>query len=85
MAIAFFQCTQCTDAYWDRSIGYRVGHSSNAVTNLPESFNGSLSNKLARQIKSQPVKHQYWPLTGPLRILGVLDASYRKNDDGSSQ
>ena len=42
-------------------------------------------NKLARQIKSQQVKHQYWPLTGPLRILGFPDASYRNNDDGSSQ
>ena len=30
-------------------------------------------NKLARQIKSQPLKLQYWPLTG--------DASYRNNDD----
>ena len=42
-------------------------------------------NKLARQIKSQPMKLQYWPLTGPLRILGFPDASYRNNDDGSSQ
>ena len=42
-------------------------------------------NKLARQIKSQPVKLQYWPLTGPLRTLGFPDASYRNNDDGSSQ
>ena len=32
-------------------------------------------NKLERQIKSQPVKLQYWPLTGPLRILGFPDAS----------
>ena len=42
-------------------------------------------NKLARQIKSQPVKLQYWPLTGPLKILGFPDASYRNNDAGSSQ
>ena len=42
-------------------------------------------NKLARQINSQPVKLQYWSLTGPLRMLGFLDASYRNNDDGSSQ
>ena len=40
-------------------------------------------NKLARQIKSQPVKLQYWPLTGPLR-LGFPDTAYRNNDDGSS-
>ena len=42
-------------------------------------------NKLARQIKSQPVKLHYWPLTRPLRILGFPDASYRNNDNGSSQ
>ena len=42
-------------------------------------------NKLARQIKSQPVKLQFWPLTGPLRIVGFLDASYRNNEGGSSQ
>ena len=42
-------------------------------------------NKLARQIKAQPVKLQYWPLRGPLRILGFLDSSYRNNDGGSSQ
>ena len=42
-------------------------------------------NKLARQHKSQPVKLQFWPLTRPLRIIGFPDASYRNNEDGSSQ
>ena len=42
-------------------------------------------NKLARQLKSQPMKLQYWPLTGPLRTLGFPDASHRNTDDGSSQ
>ena len=42
-------------------------------------------NKLARQIKSQPAKLHYWPVTGPLRKLGFPDASYRNGDDGSSQ
>ena len=42
-------------------------------------------NKLARQLKSQRVKLQFWSLTGPLKILGLLDASYRNNDEGSSQ
>ena len=42
-------------------------------------------NKLARQLKSQPVKLQFWPLTGPLRIIGFPDASYRNNEDASSQ
>ena len=42
-------------------------------------------NELTRQLKSLPVKLQFWPLTGPLRIIGFLDASYRTNEDGSSQ
>ena len=42
-------------------------------------------NKLARKLKSQPVKLQFWPLTGPLVILEFADASYRNSDDGSSQ
>ena len=27
-----FRCTQCTDVYWDRLIGSRVGRSSNVAT-----------------------------------------------------
>ena len=42
-------------------------------------------NMLARQLQSQPVKLQFWPLTGPLRIVGFPDASYRNNENGSSQ
>ena len=42
-------------------------------------------SKLARQIKSQPVKREFCPLTRPLRILGFPYASYRNNDDGSLQ
>ena len=30
-------------------------------------------NTLARQLKSQPVKLQFWPLEGPLRIFGFLE------------
>ena len=43
------------------------------------------SNKLARQLKSQPVKLQFWPLTGQLWRIGFPDASYGNNEDGSSQ
>ena len=42
-------------------------------------------NKLKRQLKSQPVKLQFWPLTGTLRIIGFPDATHRNNEDGSSQ
>ena len=42
-------------------------------------------NKLARQLNPQPVKLQFWPRTRLLRRKGFLDASYRNNEDGSSQ
>ena len=35
-------------------------------------------NKLARQLKSQPVNRQLWSLTVPLRIISFPDASHRK-------
>ena len=42
-------------------------------------------NKLARKLKSQPVKLQFRPLTRPQRIIGFPDASHRNNEEGSSQ
>ena len=42
-------------------------------------------NKLARQLKPQPVKFQFWPLTRPLRIVGFPDAFNQNDEDGSSQ
>ena len=73
----------------------RVGHSSSVGTSCPDVLQRQLlqqlvmwrllTNKLARQFKRSPVKLQFWPLTGPLRTIGFLDASYRNNEDGSSQ
>ena len=42
-------------------------------------------NKLARQLKSQPVKLQFWPPTGPLRIIGFPDGFCGNNEAGSWQ
>ena len=42
-------------------------------------------NGLARQLESELVKLQFWPLSGTLRISGFLDAPYRTNEDVSSQ
>ena len=42
-------------------------------------------NKLVRQIKGQPVMMKFWPLKGKLRLLGMPDASYKNNEDKSSQ
>ena len=42
-------------------------------------------NKLVRVLKATEIELRLWPLKGPLRILGYPDASYRNNDDKSSQ
>ena len=42
-------------------------------------------NKLVRILKATEVELRFWPLKGNLRILGYPDASYRNNDDKSSQ
>ena len=42
-------------------------------------------NKLVRQLRSQPVTLNFWPLDQPCRILGFPDASYKNNEDKSSQ
>ena len=42
-------------------------------------------NKLVRVLKATEVELRFWPLKGNLRILGYPDASYRNNDDKSSQ
>ena len=45
-------------------------------------------NKIVRQVKASPVMSHFWPLNtknGPLRIVAFPDASYRNNEDKSSQ
>ena len=42
-------------------------------------------SKLVRVLKATEIELRFWPLKGPLRILGYPDASYRNNDDKSSQ
>ena len=42
-------------------------------------------NKTVRSIKSIPLSVRFWPLRGKTRIVGYPDASYRNNEDKSSQ
>ena len=42
-------------------------------------------NKTIRQLKQNPVTLRFWTLQGPLRLIGYPAASYRNNDDKSSQ
>ena len=42
-------------------------------------------NKLVRSVRAEVVKLCFWPLKGPVRVLGCPDASYRNNSDKRSQ
>ena len=42
-------------------------------------------NKTVRTINSIPLSMRFWPLRGKTRIVGYPDASYRNNEDKSSQ
>ena len=42
-------------------------------------------NKTVRTIRSIPLSMRIWPLEGNARLIGYPNASYRKNDDKSSQ
>ena len=43
------------------------------------------STKIVRNVRSAPQKLHFWPLHGPLRIVGYPDASCRNKEDKSSQ
>ena len=91
---ALLQCIQGSEAFWDINVSqsrtqfqccYKLSRCASMAAASPTIGDVKARNKLARQIKSQPVKFKFWPLTGPLRILGFPDACYRNNHDGSSQ
>ena len=42
-------------------------------------------NRVTKLVRANPVKLRFWPLKGRLRILGYPDASYKNNEDQSSQ
>ena len=42
-------------------------------------------NKVVRSVRAQPVRLTFWPLRGPLRILGYPDAAFKNNAEKSSQ
>ena len=42
-------------------------------------------NKVVRSLKLEPCDLRFWPLKGTCRLVGLPDAAYRNNADGSSQ
>ena len=56
-----------------------------SASSAPTIANCKELNKLVRTIRAQPVTLRFWPLKGPHRFLGLPDASYKNNQDKSSQ
>ena len=65
-------------------ICYKFSRAASAAAN-PAVGNVRELNKLVRTIRADPLELRYWPLKGPDRRLGYPDASYRNNEDKSSQ
>ena len=42
-------------------------------------------NKVVRAVRAQPQRLYFWPLQGPLRLIGYPDACFKNNEDHSSQ
>ena len=42
-------------------------------------------NKVVHSVRAQPQRLYFWPLQGPLRLIGYPDASFKNNEDHSSQ
>ena len=63
---------------------YKFSRSASAAAG-PTIGDVKVLNKTIRQLKAEPVVLRFWPLRGPLRLIGYPDASYRNNEDKSSQ
>ena len=65
-------------------IGYKFSRCASQASS-PTIGDVKTLNKLVRTIRSQPVTLNFWPLESPCRIIGFPDASYKNNEDKSSQ
>ena len=63
---------------------YRFSRAASASA-APTIGDVKLLNKAVRMMQAHPVSLVFWPLKGPLRLIGYPDASYRNNSDKSSQ
>ena len=63
---------------------YKFSRSASAAAS-PTIGDIRMLNKVVRTVRANPVRLHFWPMTGQQRILGYPDASYRNNEDQSSQ
>ena len=65
-------------------VAYKFSRAASAAA-APTIGDIRMLNKVVRTVRSNPVRLHFWPLEGTLRIIGYPDASYRNNEDQSSQ
>ena len=65
-------------------IGYQFSRCASKASS-PTIGDVKAINKTVRTIKSIPLSMRLWPPKGKTRLVGYPDASYRNNDDKSSQ
>ena len=87
-------CTQNTAVFWEASTGSSQERSSSQriasadvhlLLQPPTIGDVRAINKLVRSVRAEVVKLCFWPLKGPVRVLGCPDVPYRNNSDKSSQ
>ena len=63
---------------------YKFSRSASAAAS-PTIGDIRMLNKVVRIVRANPVRLYFWPLQGQQRIVGYPGASYRNNEDQSSQ
>ena len=63
---------------------YKFSRAASAAA-APTMGDVRMLNRVTKMVRSNPVRLRFWPLKGKLRILGYPDASYKNNEDQSSQ
>ena len=66
------------------AVAYKFSRSASAAS-APTIADVKHFNKVVRTVRAQPQRLCFWPLDGPLRLIGYPDASYKNNEDHSSQ
>ena len=63
---------------------YKFSRAASAAA-APKIADVKALNKVVCAVRAQPQKLYFWPLQGPLRLIGYPDASFKNNEDHSSQ
>jgi hypothetical protein len=66
------------------AVAYKFSRAASAAA-APTIADVKAVNKVVRTVRAQPQRLFFWPLQGSLRLIGYPDASFKNNEDHSSQ